>query len=174
MRTLLLHLNQWRVHVESPSTRIGECEPETLRSTTEEMDECLAVLIHAEKGDSIRQVELLSRDVKLLADKIGTKRLMISAFAHLSSRGAKPELAISLIQKVIAACKTFEGFEVRSSHFGYNKSLTIDAKGHPAAFSCRVYEPEPTVEIPEKENPFFHRVSGVKSNLALVKIYKNT
>src|SRR3989344_740456 len=160
MKALMLHANQWLVRVESPSDRIGGCEPEVLREATEHMEECLVVLFHIEKGDSERQTESLCRDIRLLAESVGTTRLMVSGFAHLSHSRPDPETAKKLFLQVVATCKTWQGYEVRSSHFGWNKSLLLDIKGHPRAFNFRSYEEKILLpSVPEERRPRSSRYS---------------
>lgn len=158
MKALILHANRWEVNVESPSQRIGNCEPEELHYdinddegtgegpphplyalATEHMEECLVVLFHIEKEDSTTQAELLCRDIKLLAKKVGTQRLMVSGFAHLSHSRPDPTVAKQLFLQIVATCKGWSHYEVRSSHFGWNKSLLLDIKGHQGAFNFRDY-----------------------------------
>ena len=118
----------------------------------ERMEECLVALFHIEKGDSASQAELLARDIRKIAQKVGATRLMISGFAHLSH--SRPDLAVAkeLYFLVFSLCQGWEGFEVRSSHFGWNKSLLLDVKGHATAFNFRSYEPS-EVKVKEEMVP---------------------
>ncbi len=153
MKALILHANQWLVRVESPSDRIAGCQPEELHDddtgegpprpthvlAVERMEECLVVLFHIESHDTEKQVKSLCKDVAKIARKVGTSRLMISGFAHLSHSRPDPIVAKDLFLQVVSTCKTWIEYEVQSSHFGYNKSLVLDVKGHPDAFKHRSY-----------------------------------
>ena len=144
MRALFLHVNSWSSRVESPSERIGECAPEELRSADGEdatAEECLAVLFHIEKGDNGDQALKVCRDATRIASKLGIKRVLFSGFRHLSSSNADPNQAKSVAQLMRDTTAMWNAeWEVKWSHFGHNKTMTLDVKGHPDAFNFREYQ----------------------------------
>jgi hypothetical protein len=103
------------------------------------MEECLVVLFQVEEHDKAKCVRELCRDVQKIARKVGTNRVMLSGFAHLSHSRPDPMVAKDLFLQVITTCQEWPEFEVKSSHFGYNKTLLLDVKGHPDAFKHRSY-----------------------------------
>ena len=156
MKALILHANEWLVRAESPSTRIGNSEPEgwlgseddtgegpprPLSDTlvAEQMEECLVVLFQVELGDSEETARNLCRKLKKTAKEFKTRRVMVSPFAHLSNNRPEPEVAKVLSALVVKTCEDWNlngdpGWEIASSHFGWNKSLMLNVKGHPNAF----------------------------------------
>jgi len=64
--------------------------------------------------------------------------MMISPFVHLSSNIAKPDVAKKLYKQLTGK---FIGsdFVVKTSHFGYHKSLLLEIKGHPGSFRYREF-----------------------------------
>lgn len=155
MKALILHANRYGAEGESSSERIGETPPDELLLDdtgegsprpertlfVEHMEECLVVLFQVEQGDCERQVKRLCKDVKKVADKVGTRRLMLGAFGHLSHKWpADPSVSKEIARQVVETCKAWIEYEVQSSHFGYNKTLLLDVKGHPDALKHRSYE----------------------------------
>lgn len=156
MKALILHANEWLVRAESPSNRIGDCKPEDWLSSddntgecpprpitqtlvVERMKECLVVLFQIEQGDNEGTVRSLCRTLKKTAKQFGIRRVMISPFAHLSNSRPEPEAAKTLSLLVVKTCEDWNlngdpRWEIASSHFGWNKSLVLDVKGHPNAF----------------------------------------
>ncbi|MBI3273795.1 MAG: hypothetical protein HYZ69_01490 [Candidatus Colwellbacteria bacterium] len=154
MKALILHANEWLVHAESPSTRIGECKPEEwlgsnddtgespprpLTLVAEHMEECLVVLFQVEEGDTEGMARSLCRNLKKCAKQFGTRRVMVSPFAHLSGSRPDPEIAKDLSSLVFKLCEEWNvngdpGWEIVFSHWGWNKSLILNVKGHPNAF----------------------------------------
>jgi len=63
---------------------------------------------------------------------------MISPFVHLSNKIARPEVAKQLYELLIDKFIDLD-FVIKSSHFGYHKSLLLDIKGHPGSFRYREF-----------------------------------
>lgn len=158
MKVLILHVNRWASRAESPSERIGDCKPETLPQVVSDSDddtgegpprpdqrfviqetECLVVFFQVEKDDTEKQVRLLCKDIPKIATKVGTKRLVVECFAHLSHSRPDPAVAKDLVEQVLETCRGLEGYTVTTSPFGWNKGLMLDVKGHPDAFKHRSY-----------------------------------
>jgi|GEM_PF-1734098 hypothetical protein len=157
MKALILHVNRWASRAESPSERIGDCEPETIPQEVAGYDdtgegsphldqrfvvqetECLVIFFQVEKDDTEKQVRLLCKDIPKIAVKVGTKCLVVECFAHLSHSRPDPIVAKRLVEQVLKICRNFEGYTVKTSPFGWNKGLELDVKGHPDAFKHRSY-----------------------------------
>ena len=132
--------------MESPSDRIGDCKPEAMRSEEEKMEECLVALFQVEEGDTENAARSLCRNLKNTAKQLKTRRVMISPFAHFSDSRPDPNLAKQLSLRVVEICQEWNlngepGWEIQSSHFGWNKSLLLDIKGHPNAFKHWSHSP---------------------------------
>ncbi len=139
MKALILHLNHYRVSIETPSERIDNIEPEVLRDNLEEMRECLLVLFQVEENDADKQINRLCKDVQKIANYVGTKRVMMGACAHLSHSRPSLEVAKDIALQVVDTCKSWIEYEVDSSHFGYNKTTLLDIKGHQHSVKYRSY-----------------------------------
>lgn len=151
MKVLFFHADLFGFAVESASTRIGEFTPEKYDSedTGEgppknvpgllSVNECLVVLFHVEEGDGEKQLRRLCKDIKRIAEKVGTTCLVVAAFGHLSDNYAPPEVAIQIAQQAVATCREWEGYLVHTSPFGHNKTFLLHAKGHQDAVKHRSY-----------------------------------
>ncbi len=138
MKALILHANQFRTKVIAKSNRPKEIEPEQRKSLSEEMKECLVIFFCVEQRDSEKQLEKLYQEILKTADEVKTTNLMIAPFVHLSKNIAQPTVAKELYEKLL---RKFEktSFTIKSSHFGYHKSLLLDIKGHPGSFRYREF-----------------------------------
>lgn len=138
MRALLLNSNKFAVKVEEESTRPFGINPEKRASDTEEMANCLVAFFCVEKGDSEKQLSELRQEIVTTATDFGTKNLMIAPFVHLSKNIADPETAKEFYAKLMGQFSNSD-YTVKSSHFGYHKSLLLDVKGHPGSFRYREF-----------------------------------
>jgi threonyl-tRNA synthetase len=101
-------------------------------------DELVVLFTAVESGDDS---ELASRAVSEARDflsKLGTKRVMIYPFAHLSQNLAKPSDALPVLLAMEADARK-AGLEVMRAPFGWNKALQVKVKGHPLAEMSRSY-----------------------------------
>ncbi|MEK7580384.1 MAG: threonyl-tRNA synthetase editing domain-containing protein [Patescibacteria group bacterium] len=138
MRALLLHVNKFQVKVVEESTRPQDIQPEKRHSDSEEMEQCLVVFFCIEEGDTEKQLKKLYEEILKTADEIQTKNLMIAPFVHLSKNIAEPNVAKYFYENLMQRFKQ-TAFNLKSSHFGYHKSLLLDIKGHPGSFRYREF-----------------------------------
>jgi threonyl-tRNA synthetase len=138
MRALLLHSNKFETKVILESNWPKGIEPETKKSPSEELKQCLVCFFCVEEGDSEKQLNDFYQEILKTSDEVKTKNLMIAPFVHLSNKIAKPNIAKKMY---LSLMKKFENsdFVVKSSHFGYHKSLLLDIKGHPGSFRYREF-----------------------------------
>ena len=140
MKALILHANHWASIPDKPSERIGTAAPDPCPAPeTLIMTECLVVFFQVEEHDGEKQARLLCKDILKIAAKVGTTRLVVECFAHLSHSRPEPTIAKNLVSQVLETCKGFEGHEVRTSPFGWDKGLVLNIKSHPDAFKHRSY-----------------------------------
>lgn len=141
MKVLFFHANYFGFDVESPSGRLGGAAPEEIQheNTSLNMEECLVALFHIEEADGDAQVRRLCKDIKRIADKVGTVRLVVAAFGHLSSSYASPSVALDVSRQILGVCQGWGGYEVKTSPFGHNKTLSLNVKGHSDAVKHRSY-----------------------------------
>lgn len=138
MRALILHASEFATKVIAKSNLPIGIEPEKRKSLAEDMKDCLVVFFCVENGDTEKQLAELYQEILKTADEVKTANLMIAPFVHLSKNIAKPNVAKELYEKLM---NKFEktNFIVKSSHFGYHKSLLLDIKGHPGSFRYREF-----------------------------------
>ena len=91
-----------------------------------------------EKNDDSNQISLIFDEVVKSASEIGTNNIMVSPFVHLSNNIAEPEKSKKLYEELMDRFKK-TNFNVKSSHFGYHKSLLLDIKGYPGSFRYREF-----------------------------------
>ena len=138
MRSLILHADKFATKVVDKSKWPKGVCPEEKKSDSEEMAKCLVVFFCVEEGDGKKQVDAIYAEILKTADEVKTKNLMISPFVHLSNKIAKPAVAKQLYEQLMGK---FIGsdFVVKTSHFGYHKSLLLEIKGHPGSFRYREF-----------------------------------
>lgn len=138
MRALILHANKFGTKVIAKSNWPKGIEPEKRKANSESMKDCLVVFFTVEEGDSENQINALYNEIIKTANEVKTNNILIGPFVHLSNNIAKPNIAKELYE---ALMKKFENtkFAVKSSHFGYHKTLLLDIKGHPGSFRYREF-----------------------------------
>ncbi len=102
-------------------------------------EEELVVLFTAvELGDDGKVAAKAVAEAKEFLSKLGTRRVMIYPFAHLSQNLARPADALPVLLEMEAQAKS-SGLEVMRAPFGWNKALQVKVKGHPLAEMSRSY-----------------------------------
>jgi threonyl-tRNA synthetase len=119
--------------VKKEIAKAEDIKPKTVRE-----DDILVLFTAFEKGDDS---ELAKKAVSESADflkKLGTKRVLLYPFAHLSQNLASPDDALKLLLGMEQEAKE-AGLEVHRAPFGWTKALQIKVKGHPLAEMSRSY-----------------------------------
>ena len=84
MKALIFHADRFGFTIdENIVNETGEGPPRGLPGAT--VEECLVVLFHVEENDGPKQARQLCKDIRRVANKVGTNRLMVTAFGHLSN-----------------------------------------------------------------------------------------
>lgn len=137
MRVLQLHCSTFSYETKK-ETPVAEHPP---NPKTESLENVLVCLTCFEKQDESRFQEITDaylENIKTDTGRIGTKRVLIHPYAHLSKQLGSPRLAkefLKRLQEVLLA----EGFEAHRSPFGWYKTFTLTCIGHPLAESYREY-----------------------------------
>ena len=108
-------------------------EPRTVRE-----DDIVVLFTAFEQGDDAELVRKAVAESKDFLGKLGTKRVLIYPFAHLSQSLAPPSDALALLLEMEKEAKG-AGLEVKRAPFGWTKALQIKVKGHPLAEMSRSY-----------------------------------
>ena len=131
MRLLLVHADRFEYEVREKAVK----EPEPLDESHKRgaLENGLVVFSTVEKNDEQEPDQIATNAVSSIEEVLGwlkTKKVMVYPYAHLSTSLASREPAISIL-KALEAKLAQKGYEVSRSPFGWYKSFTITAKGHP-------------------------------------------
>ncbi len=138
MRTLILHANKFESKIVSNSNRPYGIKPEDRDSSIDNLEDGLVILFCVENDDTTDRVDALYNEIIKTSSELKINKLMISPFVHLSKNIAKPEIAKQLYYNLLSKFEN-TNFVIKTSAFGYNKSLLLDVKGHPGSFRYREF-----------------------------------
>ncbi|TMI48416.1 threonine--tRNA ligase [Candidatus Bathyarchaeota archaeon] len=131
MRLLLVHADRFEYEAREKAVK----EPEPLDESHKKgaLENGLVVFSTVEKNDEQEPGQIATNAASSIEEVLGwlkTKKVMVYPYAHLSTNLASREPAISIL-KALEEKLTQKGYEVSRSPFGWYKSFTITAKGHP-------------------------------------------
>ncbi len=121
-----------------------EIEPRTVRE-----DDIVVLFTAVEKGDDEALAKEAVAETSGFLSKLGTKRVMIYPFAHLSQNLAPPSDALPVLLEMEKEAKA-AGLEVERAPFGWTKALQIKVKGHPLAEMSRSFTHSAKQEVVAK------------------------
>lgn len=128
MRLLLIHADFIEYEVKKRTKyaeQIGDAQKHA------KMEDALTAFIAVELDD-VSDITTISKktsnSIAEVAQQVGTRRIMLYPYAHLSSELSSPEVAIEVLKQVE---HFLTEFEVVRAPFGWYKSFTIKCKGHP-------------------------------------------
>ena len=130
---------------------------EDVEPTTVELDEVVVCFVAIEKGDDEHVVQNSVSQIKESMEKIGSKKLLLYPYAHLSANLASPSTALAILKSLE---ENFEGIDVSHAPFGWTKSYQVKVKGHPLAESSKVITSE---SQKEKTSAALESESKIKS-----------
>ena len=128
------------------------------------LEEIVVLFTAVENGDSEEVGRRAIGEVEAFLRKLGTNRILIYPYAHLSSNLAGPADALKIVKAMEAYAKE-KGIETYRAPFGWNKQFTISIKGHPLAEQSREVLPTKEKEtekvseaarVEEKLKSFWH------------------
>ncbi|MDG6903100.1 MAG: threonine--tRNA ligase [Nitrososphaerota archaeon] len=119
-------------------------------STVKESD-IVVLFTSFERGDDTGLVAKAVAESKEFLAKLGTKRVLLYPFAHLSQDLAPPPDALDLLLSMEKDAKA-AGLDVHRAPFGWTKALQIKVKGHPLAEMSRSYSNAPAPQA-QKTRP---------------------
>ena len=131
MRVLQLHCdNIVYTPIKKEISLAEEIEPETIQ-----LDELVVCFIAIEKDDDDNVVHNAVSQIEESMQKIGSTKLLLYPYAHLSANLASPSTAVSILNSLE---KNFKNIQVSRAPFGWTKSYQIKVKGHPLAESSKI------------------------------------
>ncbi len=139
MKLLLIHADYMEYEVKK-KTKVAE----DFDRKGERVEEVLVVFTSIEKGDNEEIVKKAAEEIRDVAKKVGTERILLYPYAHLSSNLADPDTAVSLLKMLE---KELSDFEVHRAPFGWYKAFKISCKGHPLSELSREIGGEAEAEV---------------------------
>lgn len=129
MKILCLHVDyvEWE-GLKKAIKSMEDLAPEFLKKR--KVTDALLVLTAVEASDFPEVIVDYVKNVKEIAEKVGTKKIVLYPYAHLSSNLSSPKDAISVLEEAEEKLKG-EKYEVTRAPFGYYKSFELKVKGHP-------------------------------------------
>lgn len=131
MRVLFLFAKRFRFRTHHKA--LAEA-PDDDRDVT--IEDAALAFVHAEPGDGGDQETKLVKNLKWVAGKFGTKRLVLHYFSHLGEERLDAEEARSLMERARGRLAG-AGYEVTVTPFGHFCDLGMDLPGDSMA---RVYK----------------------------------
>src|SRR6266568_3995849 len=131
MRLLLIHADKFEYESKEKAVKEPESIPDHAKKGT--LQDGLVVFTTVEKGDEQSPENTATNAAASIEEVLGwlkTNRVMIYPYAHLSTDLAGREPAIETL-KILETKLAEKGYEVSRAPFGWYKSFTISAKGHP-------------------------------------------
>ena len=131
MRILQLHCDS----IEYTPTKKEIKVAEEITPETKKLEEVVVAFVAIEDGDDSSVAKNAISQIKESMQKIGSKKLLLYPYAHLSSNLASPLAALSLLKEMESLASDLD---VSHSPFGWTKSYKVQVKGHPLAESSKV------------------------------------
>lgn len=130
MKLLMIYMNSFSYN---PTIKTIESMPDCTEEKN--FNNIQAAFIQVEKEDEENEVAVkkkLLKNLKWIAGKNNTKKIVLHSFAHLSESKAEPEYTKLLFNDIDERLGN-SGFEVEQTPFGYFLDLKIDAPGYSLA-----------------------------------------
>ena len=153
MRILQLHCDSIKYTPTKKEISVAEdIEPKTVQ-----LNELVVCFVAIEKNDDESIAQNAISQIQDSMKKIGSKKLLLYPYAHLSANLASPKTALSILTHMQ---NNFDNIEVTHAPFGWTKSYEIKVKGHPLAESSKVITSE---SQKEKTSDALESESKIKS-----------
>ena len=131
MRILQLHCSS----MEYTPTKKEIKSAEEITPETKNLEEVVVTFIAVEEGDDKTVAKKAIAEIKESMNKIGCKKLLLYPYAHLSSKLASPNSALSVLKEMELLASDLD---VSRAPFGWTKTYKLEVKGHPLAETSKV------------------------------------
>ncbi len=131
MRILQLHCSS----MEYTPTKKEIESAEEITPETKNLKEVVVTFIAVEEGDDKTVAKKAIAEIKESMNKIGCKKLLLYPYAHLSSKLASPNSALSVLKEMELLASDLD---VSRAPFGWTKTYKLEVKGHPLAETSKV------------------------------------
>lgn len=126
MKLLMIYCEQF-----SYKTALKNLESAPDQEISDTVENAIVAFIQGEAEDQEREKSVtakLLKNLKWLAGKLQTKKIVLHSFAHLSQSKADPRFVQNLFDHVQERLE-HTGYEVRQTPFGYFLDLQVSAPG---------------------------------------------
>ncbi len=139
MRILQLHCSS----IEYTPTKKEIESAEEITRETKNLEEVVVAFIAVEEGDDKTVAKKAIAEIKESMNKIGCKKLLLYPYAHLSSKLASPNSALSVLKEMELLASDLD---VSRAPFGWTKTYKLEVKGHPLAETSKVITKDGSVD----------------------------
>jgi len=131
VRILQLHCST----IEYTPTKKEIKSAEEITPETKNLEEVVVTFIAVEEGDDKTVAKKAIAEIKESMNKVGCKKLLLYPYAHLSSKLASPNSALSILKEMELLASDLD---VSRAPFGWTKTYKLEVKGHPLAEISKV------------------------------------
>jgi len=143
MRILQLHCDE--VEFEPKQKEIEEAEE--WKEGKVKLKDVVVCFIAVEEGDNEHVVKAAAKELEDSLKELGSRRILLYPYSHLSDRLANPSLAFELLKKLETFLRSKEELEIHRAPFGWTKGFAIRVKAHPLAEQFKHITPKKAEEI---------------------------
>ncbi len=129
MKILTLHVDyiEWQ-GLKKALRDMEDLPPE--ETAKKKVDDALVVLTAVEGKDSSGISDDYVKNIKEIAKSVGTKKIVLYPYAHLSNDLGSPKVALEILKEAEKKLNE-EKYSVTRAPFGYYKTFELRVKGHP-------------------------------------------
>ncbi len=126
MKLLMIYMNKFSY---TPTVKTLDSMPDASEGKEYENVQAAFIQVEAEDIENESSVKKkLLKNLKWIAGKNSTKKIILHSFAHLSESKAEPKFTKTLFDNIEERLIN-SGFEVEQTPFGYFLDLKVDAPG---------------------------------------------
>ncbi len=137
MRVLHLHCSSFSYETKK-ETPVAEQPPSPRQETLENVLVCLTCFEKQDEGRLDEIIRGYKENITVDTGRLGTKRVLLYPYAHLSKTLGSPRLAKEFLRRLYEELLA-AGYEAHRSPFGWYKAFTLTCIGHPLAEAYREY-----------------------------------
>ena len=126
MRILQLHCD----YIEFTPVKKEIKAAEEIDPQSKHFDEIVVAFVAVEEEDNSEVAKKAINEISESMKKIGCNKLLLYPYAHLSSKLASPNTALTILKEMESSVV---GLDIQRAPFGWTKSYKLQVKGHPLA-----------------------------------------
>ena len=137
MRVLHLHCSSFSYEIKK-ETPVAEQPPFPKQEVLENVIVCMTCFEKIDEGRIDELAKTYAENIKIDTERLGTKKLLLYPYAHLSKNLGSPRQAKEFM-RILHEALQMQGYETHRSPFGWYKTFTLTCIGHPLAEAYREY-----------------------------------